>query len=141
MTFWGGFKNRFQTIGFSCLLWGLFFAGLGLTPVFVLYLIVMFFAGLPMPLWNASTTTLLQETVPPDMQGRVFSVQQLIMNTVMPVGMLVFGPIADVISIEILLVLTGVLMAISGAWLFFNKQPVAAQSFRNRVEPEMQTGD
>ncbi|HLE14605.1 MAG TPA: MFS transporter [Anaerolineales bacterium] len=121
MTVWGGFKNHFRTIGLACILWGILFVGLGLTQVFVLYLVIMFLAGIPMPLFNVPTTTLLQEMVEPDMQGRVFGVMQLIMTTVLPVGMLVFGPIADVITIEFLLVLTSVLMMVPGLWIFFNK--------------------
>src|SRR3990172_8487889 len=57
MTAWGGFKNRFRTIGLSCILWAILFTGLGLSRGFVLYLIFMFLAGIPMPLWGASTTT------------------------------------------------------------------------------------
>ena len=45
----------------------------------------------------------------------------------MPLGMLVFGPIADVITIEVLFVVSGVLMAIPGVWLFFNGRPPAAE--------------
>jgi DHA3 family macrolide efflux protein-like MFS transporter len=122
MTAWGGFKNHFRTIGLSCVLWAILFAGLGFSRDFTLYLVIMFLAGIPMPMFNVPTTTLLQEMVEPDMQGRVFGVMQLIMTTVMPVGMLVFGPIADLISIEALLILSGLAMAGPGLWIFFNRQ-------------------
>jgi DHA3 family macrolide efflux protein-like MFS transporter len=75
-----------------------------------------------MPFFGASTTTLLQEIVEPDLQGRVFGVQGLIMNTVMPLGMLVFGPLADIIPIETLLIVSSGLMAIPGIWIFFHRQ-------------------
>jgi len=81
----------------------------------------MFLAGIPMPLINVPTTTLLQEMVEPDMQGRVFGVMQLIITTVLPVGMVVFGPVADLITIEFLFILTGGLLAAPGIWLFSNK--------------------
>jgi DHA3 family macrolide efflux protein-like MFS transporter len=141
MTTWGGFKNHFRTIGMSCILWAILFTGLGLSKDFVLYLIFMFLAGIPMPMLNVPTTTLLQEMVSQDMQGRVFGVQQLIFNTIMPFGMLVFGPVADFITIEILLVLTGVLMAIPGLWIFFNRQLPRTQSSRTSAGFELQTGD
>jgi DHA3 family macrolide efflux protein-like MFS transporter len=141
MTAWGGFKNRFRTIGLSCILWAFLLAALGLSKEFVMYLIFMFLSGIPMPFFNASTTTLLQEMVDPDMQGRVFSAQQLIMNTIMPVGMLVFGPVADKITIEVLLVVTSALMAIPGIWIFFNKQPVKTHSVLSTAEYELLTGD
>jgi len=141
LTVWGGFKNHFRTIGLSCILWAFLFTGLGLSKVFVLYLFFMFLSGIPMPFLHASTTTLLQERVRPDMQGRVFGVQQLIMNTILPVGMLVFGPIADIITIEALLVLTSMLMAVPGLWIFFNRQLGKTQSSPASANRKMQTGD
>ncbi len=66
-------------------------------------------------------TTLLQEMVEPDLQGRVFGVSQLIMTIAMPAGMLIFGPLADLVSVELLLIITGVLMALPGVWLYFNQ--------------------
>jgi len=75
-----------------------------------------------MPFWSASATTLLQELVEPEMQGRVFGVQQFIASSVMPVGMLVFGPVADVVTLELVFVISSALMAIPGVWLYFNGQ-------------------
>src|SRR5690606_30023931 len=99
MTAWGGFKNHFRTIGLACVLWAVLFAGLGVAGVFTVYLVIMFLAGIPMPMFNVPVTTLLQEMVEPDMQGRVFGVMQLISTAVMPAGILVFGPVADFITI------------------------------------------
>jgi DHA3 family macrolide efflux protein-like MFS transporter len=128
MTAWGGFKNHFRTIGLSCILWAFLFVLLGLSQIFVVYLVIMFLAGIPMPMFNVPTTTLLQETVDPDMQGRVFGLMQLIMTTIMPVGMLVFGPIADILSIELILVVTSALLAVPGLWIFFNRSPAVTRS-------------
>jgi ABC-2 type transport system permease protein len=50
----------------------------------------------------------LQETVEPEMQGRVFGFVGIVMAVAMPLGMAVFGPLADVVSVELLLVLAGV---------------------------------
>jgi DHA3 family macrolide efflux protein-like MFS transporter len=141
MTAWGGFKNHFRTIGLSCIIWAVIFAGLGVTKDFIVYLTIMFLAGVPMPMFNVPTTTLLQEMVDPDMQGRVFGVMQLITTTVLPLGMLVFGPLADFISIEILLILASGLMAIPGVWIFFNKQPDKPGSRLPAEDFEMQPGD
>lgn len=121
MTAWGGFKNHFRTIGLACVIWAVLFAGLGVAPIFTLYLVIMFLAGIPMPMFNVPVTTLLQEMVEPDMQGRVFGVMQLISTAVMPAGILVFGPVADFITIEALLVISGLLMILPGVWIFFNR--------------------
>jgi DHA3 family macrolide efflux protein-like MFS transporter len=138
MTAWGGFKNHFRTIGLACILWAILLTGLGLANVFVVYLIIMFLIGIPMPLFNVPVTTLLQEKVEPDIQGRVFGVMQLIMSTVMPDGMLVFGPIADMVSIEFLLVLSGALMALPGVWIFLQQNPLRDQPDPGQAEHEWQ---
>jgi MFS transporter, DHA3 family, macrolide efflux protein len=119
MTAWGGFKNRFHTIGLSCILWAGLFTGLGLANNFYVYLAFMTLSGIPMPFWNASATTLLQELVPGEMQGRVFGVQGLLTSVIMPLGMLVFGPLADIVRVEVLLVVASALMALPGVWLYF----------------------
>jgi DHA3 family macrolide efflux protein-like MFS transporter len=51
--------------------------------------------------------TLLQETVEPERQGRVFGFLGIVMAVAMPLGMSILGPLADVVSVEILLVVTG----------------------------------
>lgn len=132
MTWWGGFSNRFRTIGLSCVVWGLLFAALGLSRSFPIYLLFMVLSGIPMPFFNATTITLLQEMVKPDLHGRVFGVQGLITNIVMPVGMLIFGPLADRVSIELLMVITSVLMLIPALWIFFYDQSTSRQDLEEQ---------
>jgi len=54
--------------------------------------------------------TLLQETVEPERQGRVFGFVGIVMAVAMPFGMVVFGPLADLFSVESLLIVAGILM-------------------------------
>lgn len=107
---WGGFRNRILTMTLSSLLFGLMTLLFGIAPNFWLYLGAMAIAGVSMPLFNTPATVLLQENVQADMLGRVFGVMGMITSSVMPVGMLVFGPVADWIEIEWLLILTGMLL-------------------------------
>jgi DHA3 family macrolide efflux protein-like MFS transporter len=144
MTAWGGFKNKFRTIGMTCIAWAVLFAALGLARDFSVYLVLMVLSGIPMPFLNASTTTLLQEIVPGDMQGRVFSLQQLIVSTVMPIGLAVFGPLADVVSVETLLVVASALMAVPGVWLYLSKHSESRGQGPGpadpRTQPEIRSG-
>ena len=134
MTTWGGFKNRFQTIGLGSIVIGLLFAALGMVDLFGLYLALMFLAGIPMPLINVPSTTLLQEMVEPDIMGRVFGINQLVSTIAMPAGMLIFGPLADLVEIETLLIISGFLLALPGVWIFFNRQ-------LNQTEPYLTPAD
>jgi DHA3 family macrolide efflux protein-like MFS transporter len=109
---WGGFKNRIYTMALSCALCGLLAAGLGLAPDFLLYLAIMTALGISLPLWNAPSMVLLQTTVEAAFMGRVLSVFTMVSSTMMPLGMVVFGPVADIVSINALLVGTGVVAAL-----------------------------
>ena len=139
MTAWGGFKSHFRTIGLACIVWAALFAALGVTRNFYVYLAIMTLSGLPMPMFNVPTMTLLQERIEPDMQGRVFGVMGMITSAAMPVGMLVFGPLSDVVSIELLLVVSSLLMFLPGLAIYFTKdraQPEARPAFPVRILPD-----
>jgi DHA3 family macrolide efflux protein-like MFS transporter len=109
---WGGFKNRIYTMALSCALCGLLAVGLGLAPNFFLYLVIMAVMGISLPLYNAPSMVLLQTTVEAAFMGRVLSVFTMVSSTMMPLGMIVFGPIADTVSINSLLVGTGIVVAL-----------------------------
>jgi DHA3 family macrolide efflux protein-like MFS transporter len=79
----------------------------------------MTLSGIPMPMFSAPATTLLQELVEPDMQGRVFGVNMLISHSVMPVGLMIFGPLADVVAIETILAVASALLVLPGLWIYF----------------------
>jgi DHA3 family macrolide efflux protein-like MFS transporter len=109
---WGGFKNRIYTMSLSCALCGVLAIGLGIVTNFWLYLIIMAIMGVSLPLWNAPFMVLLQTTVEPSFMGRVLSVFTMVSSTMMPLGMVVFGPIADTVSIDVLLVGTGIVVTL-----------------------------
>lgn len=117
MAWWGGFRNKIHTMMLSSLMVGAFTFLLGVVPVFWIYLAFMALIGVAMPLFNTPATVLLQEKVEPDYLGRVFGVLGMIGTSMMPLGMLIFGPMADVIRIEWLLMGTGLLMFVEGFFL------------------------
>lgn len=79
-----------------------------------------------MPMANTPTTVMLQEKVDPNYLGRIFGVFGMISTSMMPIGMLIFGPLADVIDIEWLLVGTGLLMVVLAIFFVGNKQLIEA---------------
>jgi MFS transporter, DHA3 family, macrolide efflux protein len=118
---WGGFKNKVHNMTLSCLTMGACTVALGLVPSFWIYLGFMSLFGLAMPLFNTPSYVMLQEKVEKDYLGRVFGVFGMITSSMMPLGMLVFGPIADTVSIESLLLLTGILLCVQSFFLSGNK--------------------
>lgn len=111
---WGGFKNRVHTMAAASLIFGVCAFAIGVVPVFSLYLVFMAIMGLGMPAFNTPSTVLLQEKVEGEYLGRVFGVFGMIATSLMPLSMLFYGPIADVVSIEMLLIITGPLMTAMG---------------------------
>lgn len=118
---WGGFKNKVHTMTFAGVFMSVTVIGMGLPRYFWLYLVFMGLCGLAMPIFNTPAVVMLQERVDPNYMGRVFSVLTMLSSCLMPLGMLVFGPLADVVPIEWLLVITGVLLVVLTISLTLNK--------------------
>lgn len=123
---WGGFKNKVHTMTFASLLMGICTLGLGAVPIFWIYLAVMAVFGVAMPVFSTPSSVLIQEKVDPNYLGRVFGVFGMISTSMMPIGMLIFGPIADVIQIEWLLLGTGLLILVLAMVLVRNKPLLVA---------------
>jgi MFS transporter, DHA3 family, macrolide efflux protein len=123
---WGGFKNRMHSLILASVMFGVLTAALGVAGVFWVYLVVIFVTGIFMPFFNSPSTVLLQEKVPGEMQGRVFSLVGIVASSAMPLGMMLFGPIADIVKVELLLIITGALMTLLALFMFGNKQLIQA---------------
>lgn len=126
MASWGGFRNRVHTMALSTVVIGAFTVALGVTPHFWLYLLFMGLVGVALSMYNTPSMVLLQEKVEADYLGRIFGVMSMIQSSMMPIGMLLFGPIADLIRIEWLLIGTGLLMFVQGFFLVGTKALVDA---------------
>ncbi len=126
---WGGFKNKLATFMLSCAGFGVTFALLGIARNFYLYLFIMFVSGIFMPIASTVETVLIQETVEEEMLGRVFSIVQITITASMPLGMLLFGPLGDMVPIEWLLIASGcVLVALSPFALLCDPERRAGRS-------------
>ena len=130
---WGGFANKVHTMTVASIVMGICTIALGVIPIFWTYLLFMGLFGVSMPVFNTPTTVLIQERVESDYLGRIFGVFGMIATSMMPIGMLIFGPMADFVSVEWILLGTGILMLILGLLLGKNKvllkagEPVIAQ--------------
>lgn len=105
---WAGKWNRVRMILISTLVFGVISIGLGLSTNLWVFFAFMFLLGLSVPTFSTPSFTVLQETVEPEMQGRVFGFVGIVMAVSMPFGMAVFGPLADTFSVESLLIWAGV---------------------------------
>lgn len=117
----GEFRDKFRTAALCLVAFGILFALLGLARHFWVYLLFMGLAGCFIPVLNTAQTVYIQGITEPAMLGRAFSVVQLIASAAMPVAILFFGPLADIVSVESILLVTGALLALAG--LFYCRVP------------------
>lgn len=122
----GGFKNRIHTMALSGLIMGASTIVFGFVTHFPIYLTFMVICGLSLPFFNTPATVILQEKVDENYMGRVFGIFGMISSSVMPMSMLIFGPISDYIQIEYLLIATGIALVIQSFILTTNKILVLA---------------
>lgn len=99
--------DRIWTIIGTSIGFGALAVVMGFTTNLILFFSLFFLIGLTVPAFSTSAMTLLQETVEPERQGRVFGFVGIVMSVAMPLGMAILGPLADVVSVESLLIITG----------------------------------
>jgi len=104
---WGGFSNRVKTLLAGLGSCGLLTIGLGVINNFIGYLLIMLFLGVAITVAQTAVTTLVQERAEPGVQGRVFGLMGAMYSGFLLIGMSVFGPLADSVSLQLLMLLTG----------------------------------
>lgn len=115
---WGGFRKKLNTTMLAGAFYGAMMIGLGTAPVFILYLLCNTLIGITAPCYNAPITVTIQENVIPEMHGRIFSFMQIATSCALPLGMVLFGPLADVIRVQSLLIGSGTVVVIISALVF-----------------------
>ena len=121
--------DRITTIIATSAVFGVLAIVMGFTTNLILFFSLFFLIGLIVPAFSTSAMTLLQETVEPERQGRVFGFVGIVMAVAMPLGMAILGPLADVVSVEIILIATGaltVVIAVVAVLLPSGKRAIAA---------------
>jgi DHA3 family macrolide efflux protein-like MFS transporter len=96
MSGWGGPKRRVHGVLAGWILTSLLGqVALGLGQNLPVWAVASFVLAFFVPIINGSNQAIWQAKVPPDIQGRVFSVRMLIAWLVTPLAQLIAGPLAD----------------------------------------------
>lgn len=121
LSVWGGFRRRIYTsltgviaMGASLLLLGLAPAGL-----FGLALLSVFLVGLTVTMVDGPIMAILQTTVAPEVQGRVFTVVGSLVAITSPLGLVIAGPVTDLIGLKTWYLVAGAVCILMGVLLFF----------------------
>jgi len=102
----GQFRDKTRTIAICIVGFGITSGLMGLSWNFASYLVFMGIAGFFWPVLSTVQTVFVQETVSPAVLGRVFSVIQIITMGIIPFAILLFGPLADIVRVETILLIS-----------------------------------
>ena len=118
---WGGFKSRVVTAFSALIVGGLFVVLFGFVPGSMLLLAVaaFFLFSVTNSMANGTFFAAMQAAIPPEMQGRVFTLLMSFSAAMAPVGLAIAGPVADIIGAMAWFVIGGVTLTLMGVLGFF----------------------
>jgi DHA3 family macrolide efflux protein-like MFS transporter len=118
---WGGFRRRILTSLTGLVLMGFSVLALGLVPagLFGLALLAAIMIGAMSTLTNGPVMAIFQSVVSPEMQGRVLTLLGSLAGAMAPLGLILAGPLADLIGVRSWFILGGTTTIIAGTIGFF----------------------
>jgi MFS transporter, DHA3 family, macrolide efflux protein len=118
---WGGFRKRIVTTLTAMIALGVSVIAVGLTPAssFLWALVSMSCLGLIVPLVNGPVYAILQSTIAPDYQGRVFSLVGSLAAGVAPLGLIMAAPVAEIVGVGMWYLAGGIACVAMGIAGFF----------------------
>ncbi len=119
---WGGFSRKILTSLFGLMGMGAGTLILALAPASAIFLAVggALLVGLMTPVTMGPFFALIQSTVEPDKQARIFSLLSSVGTGITPLGLMIAGPVTDRVGIQAWFLLGGLLcifMAVAGLFI------------------------
>lgn len=117
----GGFKKQFFMISLFTGLLGVcsLIAGLMPSSGFWIFCFIVFIMGTTGMGFNIPFTAYIQRTVPQQHIGKVISLVTSIMSFAAPVGMLIAGPVSELVGVSNWMVISGILMIFVGILAYY----------------------
>lgn len=106
---WGGTRRKMHTVLGALAMRGIAQVALGMTPssAFVLAVGLALLLNYMNPMIDGPLMAMLQATVPPGIQGRVFALLMSGWGAAMPLGLAVAGPVADALGLQVWYLISG----------------------------------
>jgi DHA3 family macrolide efflux protein-like MFS transporter len=122
LSIWGGFERKLLTSMLGLMGMGMGTLVLALAPAPALFLAVggALLVGVMNPITMGPFFAVVQSVVEPDMQARVFALLSSVGTGMVPLGLLIAGPVADRLGIQAWFLLGGVacvLMGVTGLFI------------------------
>lgn len=122
MAAFAGKRDRMKIYGGGVAGFGVLAVLLASASMFPVYLALMVVFGIILTVVQTASTTFLQENTRADMIGKVFGLYGSVYSLALPLGMIVFGPSADVISLKLLMIISGIVLIMLGFFTYRRKQ-------------------
>lgn len=121
LSIWGGFRRRVYTLLVGLLILSGGLLALGMTPstAFAMAIGSMLLVGIGVPLIDGPLIAIMQATVAPAMQGRVFMLMGSLVSLTSPIGLAIAGPVSDSIGLQAWYLTAALLCGVIGLAGFF----------------------
>lgn len=115
---WGGMKRRFLMISLSVAVMGIASMISGMLPqsAFFTFVACCFVMGATGTFYNVPLMAYIQETTAPEVMGKVFSLIMTAMTLSMPIGLLIAGPVSEMVGVDAWFLWSGLAMALGGLY-------------------------
>jgi len=97
---WGGFRRRVHTTFVGLILAGVGTAVLGTATSAATALVGIVALGVTIPFINGPIQAVLQATVAPEFQGRVFTLYTSVAGAMTPLGLAIAAPVAELLGVQ-----------------------------------------
>lgn len=123
LSVWGGFRKRIYNLLTGILVVGACLLLTSVAPPTMLWLAIAAAGvlGFVLPIVNGSLQALMQSTVPPELQGRVFTMTRTLSMIASPVGTAISGPAADWVGVTPVLITGASLELVVSISTLFNR--------------------
>jgi len=138
---WGGFRRKVVTafMGVTGIGIGVMLVAFAPSNAFLLALGAMGFIGLMNSMANGPLTALMQAIIRPDMQGRVNGLVNSVASAMTPLGLLIAGPVSDLIGIRSWYWIAGIVTLAMGIMGFFIPAIMNVEDIHDTETPELQS--
>lgn len=137
---WGGFKRKIYTVVLGQIGFAIAFLIWGALPghMFNAALFAALMVGLTIPLIDGPIMAILQGTVAPEIQGRVFTIFGSLISLTSPIGLVIAGPISDRMGVQIWYLVAGIMVGVTTVVFFLF--PAARNVESNAGQPVQSVG-
>ena len=121
LSIWGGFKKKIVTSLSGIIMFSFAILAIAIAPADKFWIMVasMFVIGFMLPMANGPIHALFQTLIEPNMQGRVLSLVSSVAQAMMPLGLIIAGPVTDATSYQTWFWIAGILNLVIGVGSFF----------------------